>query len=94
MKHFPWEVIPVLAVGIGLGLLYAWMIAPVRYINTMPDTLRSDFKDQYRILIAASYSATHDLTRAKSRLELLGDAGPMSSIDRAGSTHVGIGSAV
>ena len=80
MKHFPWEVIPALAVGIGLGLFYAWMIAPVRYINTMPDTLRSDFKDQYRILIAASYSATHDLTRAKSRLELLGDASPIQAL--------------
>ena len=80
MKHFPWEVIPALAVGIGLGLLYAWMIAPVRYINTVPNTLRTDFKDQYRIQIAASYSATHDLTRAKSRLELLGDASPIQAL--------------
>ena len=74
MKRFPWEVIPVLVVGIGLGLLYAWMIAPVRYINTTPNTLRADFKDQYRMLIAASYSSTHDLARAKIRLELLSDA--------------------
>jgi hypothetical protein len=80
VKHFPWEAIPVLVVGIGLGLLYAWMIAPVRYINTVPNTLRTDFKDQYRILIAASYSATHDLARAKSRLELLGDASPIQAL--------------
>ena len=80
MKRFPWEVISVLAVGIGLGLLYAWMISPVRYINTMPITLRADFKDQYRLLIAASYSATHDLARAKSRLELLGDADPVQAL--------------
>jgi len=77
MKRFPWEVIPVLAIGIGLGLLYAWMIAPVRYINTTPITLRADFKDQYRMLIAASYASTHDLARAKIRLELLGDADPV-----------------
>ena len=80
MKRFPWEVIPALVVGIGLGLLYAWMIAPVRYINTVPNTLRADFKDQYRILIAASYSATHDLARAKSRLQLLGDADPVQAL--------------
>ena len=80
MKRFPWEVIPVLAVGFALGLLYAWMIAPVRYINTVPNTLRADFKDQYRILIAASYSATHDLARAKSRLELLGDSNPIQAL--------------
>ncbi len=77
MKRFPWEVIPVLVVGIGLGLLYAWLIAPVRYINTTPDTLRADFKDQYRMLIAASYASTHDLARAKVRLELLGDVDPV-----------------
>jgi hypothetical protein len=80
MKRFPWEVIPVLAIGIILGLLYAWMIAPVRYINTTPNTLRTDFKDQYRMLIAASYASTHDLARAKSRLELLGDSEPIQAL--------------
>ena len=40
----------------------------------------ADFKDQYRILIAASYSSTHDLTRAKSRLELLGDHDPIQAL--------------
>lgn len=80
MKRFPWEVIPVLAIGIILGLLYAWMVAPVRYINTSPNTLRTDFKDQYRMLIAASYASTHDLARAKSRLELLGDSDPIQAL--------------
>jgi hypothetical protein len=80
MKRFPWETILVLAAGIGLGLLYAWMIAPVRYINTTPNTLRADFKDQYRMLIAASYASTHDLARAKSRLGLLGDADPVQAL--------------
>jgi hypothetical protein len=80
MKRFPWEIIPVLAIGIGLGLFFAWMVAPVRYINTVPNTLRTDFKDQYRILIAASYASTHDLTRAKSRLELLGDSNPVQAL--------------
>jgi hypothetical protein len=77
MKRFPWEVIPALAVGMGLGLLYAWVIAPVRYVNTTPHTLRADFKDQYRMLIAVSYASTHDLARAKSRMDLLGDADPV-----------------
>jgi len=80
MKRFPWEAILALTIGIGLGIFYAWTIAPVRYINTMPNTLRSDFKDQYRILIAASYSSSHDLARAKSRLELLGDADPVQAL--------------
>ena len=52
----------------------------MRYINTTPATLRSDFKDQYRMLIAASYASTHDLARAKSRLELLGDTDPIQAL--------------
>ena len=80
MKRFPWEVIPVLVIGFGLGLFYAWMISPIRYINTMPNTLRADFKDQYRMLIAASYDSTHDLARAKSRLQLLGDNDPVQAL--------------
>lgn len=80
MKRFPWETILALAAGIGLGIFYAWTIAPVRYINTTPSSLRADFKDQYRILIAASYASTHDLVRAKSRLELLGDADPIQAL--------------
>jgi len=77
VKRFPWEVIPALAVGIALGLLYAWTIAPVRYVNTAPNTLRADFKDQYRMLISASYASTYDLARAKSRIALLGDTDPV-----------------
>lgn len=80
MKRYPWEILPVLALGIGLGILYAWTIAPVRYINTTPNTLRADFKDQFRVLIAASYASTHDLVRAKSRLELIGDADPVQAL--------------
>lgn len=80
MKRFPREVIPVLVIGFGLGLFYAWMISPIRYINTVPNTLRADFKDQYRMLIAASYASTHDLARAKSRIQLLGDNDPVQAL--------------
>ncbi len=73
MKRFPWEWLVALVAGLGLGLLYAWVIAPVRYVNSAPNTLRSDYKDEYRVLIAASYASDHDLERAKSRLALLGD---------------------
>ncbi len=74
MKRFPWEWLIVIVVGFSLGLLYAWVISPVRYIDITPNTLRADFKDQFRIAIAASYASTHDLGRAKARLALLGDS--------------------
>jgi hypothetical protein len=69
-----------LLVGIGLGLLYSWQISPVTYVDASPSILRADFKDQYRIVIAASYASTHDLPRARARLGLLGDAGPTGGL--------------
>jgi hypothetical protein len=81
MKRFPWEALLILAIGFGLGLYYAWMISPIRYIDTIPAALRTDFKEQYRVLIAASYSSTHDLARAKTRLALLDDNDPIQALN-------------
>jgi hypothetical protein len=80
MRRFPWEALLALLVGIGLGLVYAWVVAPVRYVNTAPNTLRSDFKETFRSVIAASYAATHNLDRARARLSLLGDADPVEAL--------------
>lgn len=69
-----------LLVGLGLGLVYSWLISPVQYVDADPSILRSDFKDQYRAVIAAAYSSTHDLARARARLTLLGDPDPVGAL--------------
>jgi hypothetical protein len=69
----PWYLLTGLVIGIALGLLYAWVFQPVQYTDTGPASLRSDFKDQYRALIAAAYLGNGDLLRARARLELLKD---------------------
>lgn len=76
----PWYLLTGLAIGAALGLLYAWMVQPVRYTDTAPATLRADFKDRYRILIAAAYAANQDLLRASERLKLLQDADPYRAL--------------
>ena len=63
-----------LAIGLALGLLIAWVVAPVQYSDTSPSSLRAEFKDQYRAAIASAYNASHNLGRAQARLALLGDA--------------------
>lgn len=68
------QIILALLAGLGLGLAYSWRISPVTYVDASPAILRVDFKDQYRVVIAASYASTQDLPRARARLELLGDA--------------------
>jgi|GEM_PF-81193 len=69
-----------LVVGLALGLLYAWVIQPVRTAQSTPATLKSADKDRYRALIAAAYAANGDLLRAKARLELLKDADPYNAL--------------
>jgi hypothetical protein len=69
-----------LALGIGLGLGIAWWLLPVKYIDTTPATLRTDFKDEYRLLIAQAYTANPDLLRARARLGVLGDTDPVKSL--------------
>jgi hypothetical protein len=70
----PWYLLTGLVIGAVLGLLYAWLVRPVQYTNTAPSSLRADYKDQYRAIIAAAYLANGDLLRARARLELLQDA--------------------
>ena len=66
-----------LLTGLGLGLAYSWLLSPVTYVDANPAMLRTDFKDQYRIVVAASYASSHDLARARARLQLLGDVDPV-----------------
>jgi len=73
MKRFPWDILFALLLGLGLGLAYSWLIAPLHIIDADPTALRADFKDQYRAMIAASFSSTNNLPRAESRLALLKD---------------------
>jgi hypothetical protein len=80
MKRFPWELIFGLIIGVALGLSYAWIISPTRYIDTVPSSLRADFKDQYRIAISAAYAATSDIQRARARLALLGDEDSLQAL--------------
>ena len=75
-----WYLLAGLLIGLALGLLYSWVISPIRYVDTAPVSLRADFKDQYRAMIASAYLATGDLGRAQARLALLGDPDPIQAL--------------
>jgi hypothetical protein len=68
-----WYLLTGLVIGALIGLLYSWLVQPVQYTNTTPASLRKEFKDKYRVMIANAYMANGDLVRAKARLELLKD---------------------
>ncbi len=68
-----WYLLTGVIIGAVLGLAIAWGIAPVKYVESSPASLRADFKDEYRYMIAASYNVTGNLGRARARLGLLED---------------------
>jgi len=63
-------------VGAGLGLIYGWLINPVEYVETTPDTLRVDYRTDYVLMVAEAYQGEQDLDLAVRRLAMLGDADP------------------
>ena len=81
MRRIPWGALFALLLGVGLGLAYAWVISPRGLTDVGPSILRSDFKDQYRSVVAASYAATGNLPRARARLATLGDANPVDALN-------------
>ena len=58
-----------LVIGLALGLLYTWVIAPVELVNTHPALLRTDYRRGWVRLAALSYVADGDLERARARLD-------------------------
>jgi hypothetical protein len=85
------QIILALFLGLGLGLAYSWLISPVTYVDASPAILRADFKDQYRVVIAAAYESSHDLARARARLELLSDTDPVGELSAQAQRMLGNG---
>ena len=75
-KRGNWYLLTALILGLTLGLIYSWVISPVSQVDTHPDSLRTDYKDTYRLLISRAYLANNNLPRAEARLELIGDEEP------------------
>jgi hypothetical protein len=76
----PWLIPAGLILGGLLGILLAWFMPQSRPINTTPASLRLDFKDEYRYLIASAYHASGDLARAQARLATLADSDPVQAL--------------
>jgi hypothetical protein len=81
MRRIPWDILLALLAGLGLGLVYSWVISPARVSDSEPLALRVDFKDHYRSAIAAAYAATDNLPRAQARLALLADTDPIEALN-------------
>jgi len=75
-KRFLFFTIAIL-LGAVLGMLYGWLINPVRYVDTAPDMLRADYKADYVLMVAEVYAKDGDLAMAQFRLARLGAESPL-----------------
>lgn len=73
----------VIAIGIAAGLYYGWVLNPVKYVDTAPDSLRMDYKTDYVLMVAEAYRTENNLSLAARRLALLGTEAPDTIIAQA-----------
>ena len=78
-------------VGVGLGLLYGWVVSPVEFIDTTAGTLRLDYKADYVLMVAETFSQEQDPQQAAQRLALLGAQTPVDIVQGATTTAVQAG---
>ncbi len=69
-----------IGIGIAVGLTYGWVINPVEYVDTTPNSLREDYKADYVLMVAEAYAAEKDPALAARRLALLGDTPPVEIV--------------
>jgi len=86
-----WYLLTGLVIGVVLGLIYAWVISPIEYVDTTPNSLRPDYLDHYRLTIALAFQSTGDLARAQARLDLLGDEDSALALAEQAQRHRGEG---
>ena len=63
-------------IGIALGLVYGWVIAPVEYIDVTPNILRQDYRADYVLMVAEANQNEQDPATAARRLAMLGSESP------------------
>lgn len=77
------SIVIAIILGIALGLLYGWVIQPVRFIDTTPASLRADFRADYILMVAESYSADQNAGLAARRLSIFGSESPADLVSQA-----------
>ena len=75
MKRWVWILLAA-ALGVGLGLLYGWVVDPVHFVDLTPDTLRADYRADYILMVAEAYQADKDADLAARRLAIFGSDPP------------------
>ena len=65
-----------LVVGLIIGLIFAWGVWPVQYVDASPEHLHENFKLDYMRMVIDSYNLNPDNALADRRIAALGETGP------------------
>jgi hypothetical protein len=71
------------AIGITLGLIYGWLVDPVEFVDTTPDSLRGDYRAGYVLMVAEAYRSEQDPALAARRLGVLSSRPPGETASEA-----------
>jgi hypothetical protein len=74
-KRVVWFFI-MIALGAAAGLVYGWVINPVKYVDTSPASLRRDYQADYVLMVAEIYAGDGNLEQANRRLVMLSSQPP------------------
>jgi len=72
-----------IALGVAAGLIYGWVINPAQYTDASPDLLMEDYRTDYVLMVAETFSSGQDLGLAIDRLGFLGSPAPAQAVAEA-----------
>jgi hypothetical protein len=70
------SVVAGIAIGLLLGLVWAYVVAPVEWSDAAPSHLREDLQTDYLRMTIDSFARTNDVTTAQRRWLEMGPTGP------------------
>jgi len=82
MPRWLWFLVA-LGLGIAAGLYYGWVVSPVAYVDTTPDSLRADYRADYVLMVAETFRSAQDPASAARQLALLGSQAPALTVEQA-----------
>ena len=89
-KRRLWFVVSIL-IGIGIGLIYGWIFQPVQFSQVGLESLRTDYRTDYVLLVAELYQSNQDLALADNWLQSLGTEPPVRIVQSALVTAQSLG---
>jgi hypothetical protein len=69
--------------GIGIGVVYGWMVSPGDVKNTTLSSLRADYKADYTLMVSEVFVSDPDIEKAINLLEEISPREPLAAVQNA-----------